>query len=224
MSPPATLCCRGRRERETSVVPSAAQRWQERLQFIAAIARKPKQTGAISPSSQSLAKAVVAELPEREHATVVELGAGAGALSGALWRKVGPGGRLISLEVDPDLAGYLTGHAPDIEVWEADAADLAKVLSKVGVQQVQAVVSALPWALLPPDKQRLILEQVRDALTPDGTFVSIATVTSGMTAAGRLFPSLLPDYFTRTGRRFVIGNFPPAYVHVGRQPVHQDMR
>ncbi|MGW8376640.1 methyltransferase domain-containing protein [Streptomyces sp. ODS28] len=203
------------------MVSSAARRWQERLRFIAAIARKPKQTGAISPSSHWLAKAIVESMPEREHPTVVELGAGAGALTGSLLERTGSGGRLLSLEVDPDLARYVSGHFPQAEVWEADAADLSGILEKAGAEQVQAVVSALPWSLFPPDKQRVILEQARDALAPDGTFVSISTVTAGLTAAGRLFPSLLPEYFAGTGRRFVPGNFPPAYVYVGWQPVRR---
>ena len=199
--------------------PSAVRRWQERLRFVQAIVRKPKQTGALSPSSRSLARAVVAPLAGHRGATVVELGAGAGALTSDILERIGPEGRLISLEVDPDLAGYLRRWNPEAEVWEADAADLTEVLEKAGVQEVRAIVSALPWSLLPPDKQRLILEQTRAALAPDGTFVSITTVTAGMTSAGRLFPTLLPEFFTRTSRRFVPGNLPPAYVNIGHRPI-----
>ncbi|MCC7196300.1 MAG: ribosomal RNA small subunit methyltransferase A [Gemmatimonadaceae bacterium] len=55
--------------------------------------------------------------------TVVEVGPGRGALTAALLDRVGPGGRVVGVEVDRDLASALRaryGHSPAFELVEGD--------------------------------------------------------------------------------------------------------
>lgn len=105
-------------------------------------------------------------------ATVLEAGAGSGALTCSLLRAVGPTGRVISYEVRDDHAEHAVrnvetffGQRPDN--WELVIADLAEYQ---GPQVDRVVLDMLaPWD---------VLEAVSSALVPGGVLmVYVATVT-----------------------------------------------
>ena len=65
-----------------------------------------------------IARAIVDLVAPTRDDLVVEIGPGDGALTGELARRAG---RVIALEVDPELAARLRPYAPGVEVVEADA-------------------------------------------------------------------------------------------------------
>ena len=84
-------------------------------------------------------------------ATVVEAGAGSGALTCWLLRAIGPGGRLVSYERRPEFAEvarrnvdrFFGGEHP---AWELVGADLAEALPASGVRADRVVLDMLaPW-------------------------------------------------------------------------------
>lgn len=98
-------------------------------------------------------------------ATVVEVGAGPGALSMALLRAVGPQGRLISYEARADFAEMAHGNvrqfygeAPN---WTVKVADALAGFEERGVDRMTVDI-AEPWHLLPA---------AAEALRPGGMIV-----------------------------------------------------
>ena len=107
-------------------------------------------------------------------ATVLEAGAGSGAMSTWLLRAVGPQGKVISYEIREDhlayakenVADYLAGH-PDN--WDLRLGDL-KTVTKEDVGDVDRVLLDMlePWEML---------DTVKDVLIPGGVFMTyVATV------------------------------------------------
>lgn len=115
------------------------------LHLFSCMLRDPSTTGALLPSSPFLAKAM-AEASSGS-GTVVELGAGTGAITRALLAKHGAP-HLIAVEINPELALGLKKRFPELDVRQAPAQD---VLAGLQTNKKLVVVSSLPFRSLPAE-------------------------------------------------------------------------
>ncbi|SDN62525.1 class I SAM-dependent methyltransferase [Allokutzneria albata] len=187
--------------------------------FFQAVLRRPSLIGGVWPSSPALAARLASVIPGSGDPVVVELGAGSGAVSDGITARLGSRGRYLAVELDEELAGHLRENYPRMEVLNANATELGKLLADRGVDAVDAVVSGLPWALIGEQGQREILGHVAEVLHPHGVFTTFAYVHAlGMDNARR-FRRLLEATFDEVLlTRVVWANLPPAITYVCRRP------
>ncbi|MFJ6984569.1 MULTISPECIES: class I SAM-dependent methyltransferase [unclassified Streptomyces] len=181
--------------------------------------RRPRLTGAVAPSSPTLARAMTAGLDLDRAEVVVELGPGTGAITGEILRHLAPGARLITVELNPVLARRLAErHASStVEVVQGSAEDLAALVPR----PVDVIVSGLPWTVMPHRRQRRILDAAVDVLGADGRFSTFAYVHAAWTPPARRFTAELAARFGVVERGGVVWpNVPPAHVHRAARPVH----
>lgn len=150
---------------------------------------------------------------------VVEVGAGAGAVTAAIVQHVDEGAVVIAVEKDPELAEQLRARQLGVHVVTADAITLPTILADHGVDFADAIVSVLPWTLFGPQQQRQMLATFAGALQPDGVFTAAAYSLGYWTPAARRFRRELERLFgevlpTRTMWR----HLPPAMTYVCRRP------
>ncbi|WP_432973668.1 class I SAM-dependent methyltransferase [Dactylosporangium sp. CA-233914] len=189
------------------------------LTFLSAAARNPTVVGAIAPSAARLCRRLAQIVPSTRPSTVVELGAGTGAVSDAISRRLQPGSRHIALEIDRRLASRLHHSRSHLEVVTADASDLGAVLEARGVERVDAVVSGLPWSLIPPARQGRILTDVGRLLAPDAAFTTFAYLHALQLSGARRLRQLLDESFDEViTSRCVWRNVPPALTYICRRP------
>lgn len=182
--------------------------------------RRPRLTGAIAPSSPTLAQAMIGGLGLDRCEVVVELGPGTGAITGAILRQLAPGARLVAVELNPVLAGRLADRYPGgaVEVVQGSAEDLATLVP----YPADVIVSGLPWTVMPHERQRRILDAAVGALGPSGSFSTFAYVHAAWTPPARRFAAELAARFSIVERsRVVWPNVPPAYVHRAAVPFHK---
>lgn len=173
----------------------------------------------MAPSSPVLAREMAKIVPTWGAPTVVELGPGTGALSGAVAGRLPADGRHLAVELDAGMVNHLRSSLPRLEVVQGDAADLRMLLEQAGVQQVDAVISGLPWSLIPLEAQRVILGEVGRVLAPGGAFTTIAYVQALGMPNARRFRELLDETFDEVVlSRTVWRNVPPARVYLCRRP------
>ncbi|HXV94081.1 MAG TPA: methyltransferase domain-containing protein [Pseudonocardia sp.] len=202
---------------ETSQVPPAGN---ARRAFLAAALRRPASVGAVAPSSPRLAALLASVVPREGAPVVVELGPGTGAVSAAIEARLPAGARHLAVELDERMADYLRRTRPGLEVVQGDAAKLRPLLAEHGVDQVDAVVSGLPWALFDDATQRGILDEVARAIGPSGAFVTFAYLHAMPLAAARRFRARLQDTFDEVVVSATVWrNLPPAFAYVCRRPV-----
>ncbi|NMH91553.1 methyltransferase domain-containing protein [Pseudonocardia bannensis] len=157
-------------------------------------------------------------LPSTGSPTVVEIGAGTGALCPSIRRRLDPAARYLAVEVDPPLVAHLRATLPWLEVLEGDAADLGRLLAGAGAGPVDAVVSSLPFTLLPADQRRRVIEEVTRVLRPSGVFTTVCYVP-GLPRRMREFRQLLDESFDEVlTTATVMRNVPPARTFVCRRP------
>jgi phospholipid N-methyltransferase len=179
--------------------------------------RHPLWTGAIAASSRQLARAMTADLGLEHARRVVELGPGTGAFTTAILATVPRTAQVTAVELNPRLAAALADRCADrrLRVLRASAVDLAELVDG----PVDAVVSGLPWTVLPADQQRRVLDGVVSVLADQGRFTTFAYLHAAWTPPGRRFARELARRFTVVARSPVVWpNLPPAFVHRAAVP------
>ncbi len=125
--------------------------------FVCRSVRCPKVTGTQIPTWKWLARNMVGNTDVSKEGGVVELGAGTGAITRALFERGFTKDRVCTVELSGEFAGYCRERFPGLTVLEASAFDLEDWREKVPFDKVQAVVSSLPLAFFEDgDRIRLI--------------------------------------------------------------------
>jgi phosphatidylethanolamine/phosphatidyl-N-methylethanolamine N-methyltransferase len=167
--------------------------------------RSPKSMGSILPSSMALARAVANAAAWEPGQTVVELGAGTGAISQGLLERGIPSEALMMIELDESLFDYLRNHFPGVRVVHGDATRLSEIVAEQDVGQVSTVVSGLPMVNMPYDFQNAIITEGFKAMKPGGFMLQYS------------YSPIRPIPAKKLGVkakmvRFVLRNVPPAAV------------
>lgn len=174
--------------------------------------RDPRSIAAIAPSGRELARRIARAVGHGAK-SVVEIGAGTGAVTQALLDGGVPAGGLLVIERNPELAALLSRRYPEVEVVRGDAFDLEKVVAGAGVVRpgrVDAVVSGLGLVTVDRERQRRLLEQAFRLLRPAGRFVQFTY--SPVLPVSREILSDLGLCSRRAAFSFL--NLPPASVYV----------
>ncbi|MFI9564428.1 class I SAM-dependent methyltransferase [Streptomyces rishiriensis] len=174
--------------------------------------RRPLMTGAVAASSRRLAYAMTTSVGLERARTVVELGPGTGVFTDAVLARLAPEARLVAVELNPVLAARLSATRRDtrLTVVQGSAAELAAAVG----EPVEAVISGLPWTVMPRERRGHILDAVTEVLVPGGRFTTFAYVHAAWTPPARDFTAELGRRFDRLERSTVVWrNLPPAFVH-----------
>jgi phosphatidylethanolamine/phosphatidyl-N-methylethanolamine N-methyltransferase len=190
---------------------------KQKRSFLAEFVKNPTATGAVAPSSRYLAELMVATANVASADIVVEYGPGTGAFSPHVHAALKPGARFFAIELSQTLSDLFRQSHPQIKLYTGSVADVSSLLQREGLppkNSVDAIISGLPWASFPRPLQQTLLDATMDILKPGGVMVTFAYVgLSMMTAAGRRFRKLLPEYFESvTTAGPVMRNVPPAFV------------
>lgn len=196
---------------------------RSRAAFLAAALRSPREVGTLLPSGPALARRLAAVVPRdvvgRRQPVVVELGAGTGAVTAEIARRAASGTVLIAVEKDVGMADQLRSHRLGAHVVTADALTLPGILADNGIERADAIVSVLPFTLLPPGRQRELLGVIRGALRSDGVFTAAAYSAGYWTPTARRFRDELARGFHEVvPTRSMWENLPPAMSYICRQP------
>jgi phospholipid N-methyltransferase len=177
--------------------------------FLKELVRAPRDTGALCPSSQALARRMAEAISPSiiKSGYLVELGAGTGSVTEALLSGGVPPGKLVVVEKSEPLALCLRERFPQANVLCCGAEEIG---SRTG-GPVRAIVSSLPFRSLPRDICEAIMTEVEDVLAPGGLFVQFTYALIGEMP-------FVPKSFRKLRSSVVIRNIPPAKVEVFRKP------
>jgi phosphatidylethanolamine/phosphatidyl-N-methylethanolamine N-methyltransferase len=183
-------------------------RLQELATFLGAWVREPAATGAISPSSQRLARLMTRDL-RADAGPVLELGPGTGAFTRALLARGLPEQQLVLVESNPHFASLLRQRHPRAQLLQMDAMQMRRQREPWDALQAQAVLSGLPLLTMGARAQLAIVSSAFRALQPGGSLLQF-------TYAARcpIAPAVLQRLGLRAER---LGgtwlNLPPASVY-----------
>lgn len=167
--------------------------------------RNLRTTGTITRSSPALCQAAIDRIDFSSARTIVELGAGDGVITEYILERLHPDGKVIAFEVSPDLCADMRALGDDrLVVAEDSAENIRAWLDKIGVEQADHIVSAIPFAALPEEVGRRIVTAAHENLRPGGQYNQVH------------YSLKTKDYyeeaFGKVEARRVWANLPPAWV------------
>lgn len=181
-----------------------------RLRFFGEFARNPLTTGALLPSSSTLANVVARNCEIAPGGLVVELGPGTGAFTNRILNRLNGDAQFMAVEINRTHADLLRRRFPKCEVIHDSAENMAKHLDG---RKAACIVSGLPWGNMFPRKQDQVLQAVLESLAPGGQFLGFAYVHAACFPSSFRFRTLLKRYFERTDSTPIVWrNLPPAIV------------
>ncbi len=179
---------------------------KDSLLFLGKFLKHGTAIASLAPSSPWLSRTTVRNVDWDRAKVLVELGAGTGPITKVLAEKARPDCRVVVLERDPDFAQILRerfqAHA-NFDVVEGDVRDLTSILERLGISQVDAVVSGLPVPSFPKDLQRDLFRVVKKILVPGGTYNQI-------TEMPWVYLRFYRKFFQEVQFAFEPRNLPPA--------------
>jgi phosphatidylethanolamine/phosphatidyl-N-methylethanolamine N-methyltransferase len=180
----------------------------EHLHFLKGLIARPKNVGAIAPSSPALARAIARQVDPKADGPVLELGPGTGVVTEALIERGLAPTRITAIEYDPDFAKLVAGRFPGVRVVEGDAFDFPRTLNLDANARFAAIVSGLPLLNHPPERRRLLLDAIFAHLAPGAPYIQFSYGLSP--------PVPAPPGATVKRAAFIMLNLPPARVWVYR--------
>ena len=186
----------------------------EQLRFLSEFALRPRVIGAVCPSSQRLARTMVEWIDWSNVRAVVEYGPGTGVFTRQILSQTRPDARVVASELNPTFVTSLQTRYPDVRLYQDSVANVKAICRNEEIQEVDAIVSGLPWASFSGALQLELLRATTSVLKPGGQFVTFAYLQGLLLKSGRGFRRQLRDHFSRVERsRTVWMNLPPAFVY-----------
>jgi len=198
--------------------------------FLKRYLKNPTTIGAVAPSSRALAAALCEPfLRGRKPASVLEVGAGTGAITRYLGHQLGPLDQLDVCEVQEEFADVLERDVLSMECFQLPAAEGRLHLLRCPVQSLPGegrydfVISGLPLTSFGLRDVREVLSVIRRCLKPGGVFsyfeyIGLRRISRAlMLGRGRNRIRLVSAYLNRNIQRHqyqvrtVLTNLPPAY-------------
>lgn len=182
--------------------------------FFLEFLHKPTTTGAVVPSSRSLARKMVEWLNFESSSAVIEYGAGTGVFTDAVLARLAPHCKFFIVEMNPVFVKTLRSRFPRTTIYEDTVKNVRELCDREQVKEVDSVISGLPWASFPDKMQTDYLEAMIAVLKPGGQFVTFAYLHGLLLPYGRRFRSKLHEYFCEVSCSDTVWmNLPPALVY-----------
>jgi len=167
--------------------------------------RNIRTTGTLTRSSTALCHAAIDRIDFTKARTIVELGAGDGVITRHILKRLHPEGKVIAFEVSKDLCDDMRALGdPRLVVAEDSAENIRHWLDTIGADKADHIVSAIPFAALPPDLGRAIVRAAKDNLRPGGQYNQVHYSLKTKNYYERAFG--------KVEARRVWKNLPPAWV------------
>jgi phosphatidylethanolamine/phosphatidyl-N-methylethanolamine N-methyltransferase len=181
---------------------SAPRRGTDFAAFLRGVWRNPRAVSSPTPSSGTLARAIAAEVDPQIPGTLVELGAGTGAITKALLARGFAPHRILAVEYEPVLVAALRRNCPGVRIFCDDAFRFEALLAPE--EPVCAVVCGLPLLHFPQETRQRLLTAAMARQGRDRRFVQLSYSFRP--------PIIPPSEGISLQGTLIWKNFPPAHV------------
>ncbi|SDC91838.1 Phospholipid N-methyltransferase [Paenibacillus sp. UNCCL117] len=181
---------------------------QNKLLFLQKFIQSPKQIGSVIPSSKFLANRMIQLVDTRATTNIAELGSGTGAITRYFPQITTRRSRVFLFEKDAELRNSLMKKYPHYHHC-AEATEMVAAIRDKGVEQLDCIISGLPYFNFSQSVRDKLLEQIVLSLKPNGQFIAFQYSLQ--------MKEQLSQYFDIEAIHFELMNVPPAFVYACRK-------
>jgi len=174
------------------------------LQFLRGFIKHPVMVGSVIPSSKVLIDKMLEPVDWSNCKLFVEYGPGVGTFTQHILEHMAPDATLLTIDTNPDFTKFLNSKFTDsrLRAVTGSAADVREIMTDIGFEQADYILSGIPFSTLPPGLGPKIAKETAEALRPGGAFLVYQ-----FSPKVRRF---IAPYFHRIDKGFEWRNFPPA--------------
>ncbi len=166
---------------------------------------KDQDVAAIAPSSSFLVCRVCKWIDFNQDQIIVEYGPGNGVFSEFILKRMTADSTLLLIESNPDFVETLeemTADDPRAVVVEDRAEHIVDILKAHDIDEVDYIVSGIPFSFLDTDTTHELLARTRDVLSEDGKFLAYQNYNH--------LEDPLQTHFTNVTKEYEPRNIPPT--------------
>lgn len=169
--------------------------------------KKFKTHGALFPSSKFLGERMLKHVDMGEEVCIVELGAGTGAFTKQIIKRLPASGKLIVFEINPAMIVFLKEiiQDPRVIIIEGDAKHIKRHLNEIVVTKVDYVISGLPLGNFSKKDIQEILASISESIGTDGVYLQFQYLMASLLQIKKVFDTKIVGYEYR--------NLPPAFIY-----------
>lgn len=195
-----------------------AIRESKTIHFLRVFLKNPVGIGAIAPSSQELATAMIQGLQLNEGESLLELGPGTGSFTRQI-RKIIPDSRAyLGIECEPAFVALLQKNFPDLQFVNGKAEQSEVLYENSGIFPARIIISGLPFALQVQEVRNDIIGNIDRLMTPGSVFRTFQYVHAYALPPAVRFRREMARLFGKHQRsKIILRNLPPAYVLTWRR-------
>jgi phospholipid N-methyltransferase len=178
------------------------------IKFFKESVKNLKTVGTITRSSKYLCKGMIKPVDFSTSKVIIELGAGDGVVTEHILNEMAEDAILLSFELNHKFCEQIRKKIKDkrLILIEDDASKIPEYLEKHNLKDVNAIISAIPFTILPEEVTKQIVNTCKDVLKKDGIYVQIHY---------SLIPKkIYKNIFGNIDINFIPLNVPPAWVMV----------
>jgi phosphatidylethanolamine/phosphatidyl-N-methylethanolamine N-methyltransferase len=177
--------------------------------FLRTFFKERKQVGAVAPSSRFLIKKMCDKIDFAHARHIIELGPGTGVFTRELLKRAHPDCKIYLFELNDSFYNLLKEKITDprVVIYNRSADELDIIRKDFGIQQVDAVLSSLPLAVIPDMIKKKILIKTYDLLKHGGVYVQYQYSLASKKLIKMCFPKMKMSFTTI--------NIPPAFIYTG---------
>jgi len=162
-----------------------------------------RQVGTVTRSGKALSEKI-ASFITKEDKHVLELGAGDGAITRRILDQMPADGKLLCFEINPKMyATLLEINDRRFHPINDSAEHMEEYMAEHGIEIFDAIVSAIPYIVLPEELALKILNLCKNNLKIGKNYMQVHYAKS--------LTSLYEGVFGNLETHFVLMNVPPAY-------------
>lgn len=180
------------------------------LRFILAALKNPREVSTIFQTSPWLRDHMLDFIDFSKIQNIVELGAGAGAITEGIADRIQKPEQYLGIELDKDLVEVLRERFPQLKFVEASAEQIKELTATTG--PVDVIVSSLPWTLFPADVRDRTMKNITDSLKPGGMFITYMVINAIFYPSAQDVIRQMKVNFSRVDQSKLQWNIPPAFV------------
>lgn len=185
--------------------------------FIYHYLKNPRQIGAITQSSKKLSETITSNIDLHKARNIIEIGAGGGAFTKMIIQKKAKNAKFFAIEINPKLALKLSNKIKGLDVEINTANNICEIMKTRNMPYADIIISGIPFAMLKKNEQKILLEQIHNALGKNGIFCTFAYTIPTIMANNfkkQLFNIFNNNVYTSP---IVWQNIPPAFVYYCRK-------